>query len=383
MRILVAIDSFKGSVDASEAAEALSIGLKRALPDSTIELVPMADGGEGTVRSLVDATGGRIITKEVCGPLGEPVEAFYGILGDGDTAVIEMAAASGLPLIRRDQRNPRLTTSYGTGELIRSALDEGCRRFIIGIGGSATNDGGAGMVQALGAQLLDKEGQQIGPGGASLFALERIDVSQLDPRIKESRFLVASDVDNPLLGDKGATAVYGPQKGATPEMIKELDQALAHYAKIIKRDLGTDVANIPGSGAAGGLGAGAIAFFGATLRPGVELVVEAVGLEEKVKEADFVVTGEGAVDAQTVHGKTPIGVARVAKMHGKPVIAVAGNLGKGAEAVYDHGVDALLSIAPGPISLEEAMDRAVEFLEKTGERLGRLIRIGCSVNGQL
>ncbi len=379
MRIVVAPDSFKGSASASEVADALARGLSRALPNGEFIKVPMADGGEGTVHALVAATNGRLAEEEVCGPLGRKVRAFYGITGDGTTAVIEMAAASGLTLVRREERDPRRATSFGTGELIRAALDQGCRRFIIGIGGSATNDGGAGLIQALGGRLLDKEGKELPLGGAYLAHLERIDLTALDPRLKESRFLIACDVDNPLLGERGASAVYGPQKGATPQMVKELDRALARYAEVIKRDLDKDVANVPGSGAAGGLGAGLMAFLDATLHRGVDLVIEAVGLADKVKSADLVITGEGSVDGQTVYGKTPVGVARVAKSFNKPVVAVAGTIGAGAEAVYGHGVDVVVGILEGPTSLDTAMARAVYYLETTGERLGRLLKVGAGL----
>ena len=383
MRIVVAPDSFKGSASASEVADALARGLSRALTNSEFIKVPMADGGEGTVHSLVAATNGRVVEEEVCGPLGRKVRAFYGITGDGQTAVIEMAAASGLTLVRREERDPRRATSFGTGQLIRAALDQGCRRFIIGIGGSATNDGGAGLIQAIGGRMLDKEGKDLLLGGAYLAQLDRIDLVDLDPRLKESRFLIACDVDNPLLGERGASAVYGPQKGATPQMVRELDGALARYAQVIKRDLDKDVADVPGSGAAGGLGAGLMAFLNATLHSGVDLVIEAVGLADKVKSADLVITGEGAVDGQTVYGKTPIGVARTAKNFDKPVVVVAGTIGIGAEAVYDHGVDVVMGILEGPASLETAMARAIYYLEAAGERLGRLLKVGAGLRCRL
>ena len=383
MRIVVAPDSFKGSASAVEAADALARGLSRALPNGEFINAPLADGGEGTVHALVAATNGRLVEEEVCGPLGKEVRAFYGITGDGTTAVIEMAAASGLTLVRREERDPRRATSFGTGQLIRAALDQGCRRFIIGIGGSATNDGGAGLIQALGGRLLDEDGKDLLLGGAYLAHLERIDLANLDPRLKESRFLIACDVDNPLLGERGASAVYGPQKGATPQMVKELDRALARYAQVIKRDLNKDVADVPGSGAAGGLGAGLMAFLDATLHRGVDLVIEAVGLADKMRYADLVVTGEGSVDGQTIYGKTPVGVARVAKQYNKPVVAVAGTIGSGAEAVYDYGVDVVMGILEGPTSLDTAMARAVYFLEMTGERLGRLLKVGAGLGCRL
>ncbi len=327
MRIIIAPDSFKGSLTAAEVAASIERGVKRVLPQAETIPVPLADGGEGTVDALVSATGGRLVTKEVTGPLGERVKASYGLLGDGETAVIEMAAASGLPLVPLEKRNPMLTTTYGTGELILAALDEGCRRIIIGIGGSATNDGGAGMAQALGVKLLDEEGLDIPYGAAGLARLDRIDISSLDRRLAQVEVLVACDVDNPLTGPRGAARVYGPQKGADPQMVEELDQILERFAAIILRDLGKDVKDIPGAGAAGGLGAGLMAFLNGRLAPGVELVLAAVKLEERIqKGADLVITGEGAINEQTVYGKTPIGVAKLAKRYHLPVIAIAGSI---------------------------------------------------------
>ncbi|MGB3958921.1 MAG: glycerate kinase, partial [bacterium] len=284
MRIIIAPDSFKGSLTAAEVAASIERGVKRVLPQAETIPVPLADGGEGTVDALVSATGGRLVTKEVTGPLGERVKASYGLLGDGETAVIEMAAASGLPLVPLEKRNPMLTTTYGTGELILAALDEGCRRIIIGIGGSATNDGGAGMAQALGVKLLDEEGLDIPYGAAGLARLDRIDISSLDRRLAQVEVLVACDVDNPLTGPRGAARVYGPQKGADPQMVEELDQILGRFAAIILRDLGKDVKDIPGAGAAGGLGAGLMAFLNGRLAPGVELVLAAVKLEERIQK---------------------------------------------------------------------------------------------------
>lgn len=379
MRIVVAPDSFKGSLTALQVAEAVEEGIRRVVPDAEIIKVPMADGGEGTVQSLVDATGGRIVRRKVTGPLGEEVEAQFGILGDGVTAAIEMASASGLPLVPPDKRNPMVTTTYGTGELISAALDMGCRRFIIGIGGSATNDGGAGMAQALGVKLLDGEGRQIPFGGGGLLKLERIDMSGLDPRIRGSKVVVACDVDNPLTGPRGAARVYSPQKGATPEMVELLDRALERFAEVIKRDLGKDVRDVPGAGAAGGLGAGLMAFLDAELRSGVDIVIEAVGLEGKMRGADLVVTGEGEIDSQTVFGKTPIGVAKLAKKFGIPVVAIAGGISDDASVVYRHGIDAMMSIVPGPISLDEAISRGAELVADASERLMRLIALGISI----
>lgn len=376
MKIVIAPDSYKGSMTAAEVAEAMARGAKRVWPDASLELVPMADGGEGTVQALVDATGGRLITASVSGPLGGPVEATFGMMGDGETAVIEMAQASGLPLLTPAQRNPLITSTYGTGELIRHALEAGARRLIIGIGGSATNDGGAGMAQALGARLLDGSGQELGPGGAELARLAQIDVSGLDPRLQGFTITVACDVDNPLTGPRGAAAVFGPQKGATPAMVAELDAALGRWAEVIRQDLGRDVEQVEGAGAAGGLGAGLMAFLGATLRRGVEIVVDAVNLGDRLAGADLCLTGEGGTDFQTVRGKTPMGVARAAKGHGVPVICISGGLGREYQEVYGVGIDAAVSIVPGPIDLSEAIERGAELVEDGTERALRLVAVG-------
>ena len=376
MKILVAPDSFKGSLTALEVATAIEEGIKRVFPQAEVRKVPMADGGEGTVQSLIDATGGEIVRKKVTGPLGEKVMAFYGILGDKRTAVVEMAAASGLPLVPHDLRDPSKTTTYGTGELIKDALEKGCRKFIVGIGGSATTDGGAGMAQALGARLLDKEGRGIGFGGAELRRLDRIDVSNLNAEIRESTVTVASDVDNPLCGERGAARVYSPQKGATPEMVEELERALEHFAKILKHDLGRDVRDVPGAGAAGGLGAGLIAFLGAELRPGVDIVMETVQLEKKLTDVDLVITGEGKMDEQTIYGKTPFGVAKLAKKHKKPIIGICGTLGEGAEVLYQRGFDAILSNLKVPMSLEEAIKESRQLTVEAAERAMRILKIG-------
>ena len=376
MKIVIAPDSYKESLSALEVAQAVEAGFRQVFPDADYVLVPVADGGEGTVDAMVAATGGRKETVTVSGPLGEPVEAFYGLTGDGDTAVIEMAAASGLALVPPDRRNPLLTNSRGTGELIRAALDAGARRFILGIGGSATNDGGAGMVQALGARLLDLEGRELDGSGGDLARLERIDVSALDPRLAECRIEVACDVDNPLTGARGASAVFGPQKGATPEMVQVLDANLARLARIVGRDLGVAVDTVPGAGAAGGMGAAMLAFFGATLKPGIEIVTAAVDLDDHVRDADLVITGEGRIDFQTVHGKTPIGVARVAKRHGKPVIGIAGSLGAEVGVVHAHGIDAVFSVLGKPCTLDEALRDAAANVELTARNVAAVLRIG-------
>jgi glycerate kinase len=374
VNILLAPDSFKGSLSALEVAESLERGLRRANSKFKIKKLPMADGGEGTVRSLVDATGGKIITKRVTGPLGDEVEAFFGILGNGETAVIEMAAASGLPLVSEEERDPTKTTTYGTGELIKAALEEGCQKLIIGIGGSATTDSGIGMAQALGVNFLDENGQEVGFGGKELKSIQNIDLSQLDSSIKGAQIQVACDVDNPLYGKNGAAYVYGPQKGATSKMVEELDDGLRHIAQVIKKTLGLDVNNMPGAGAAGGLGAGLTAFLGAELKPGIDIVIEASKIEEIIQDIDLVITGEGMIDSQTIFGKTPIGVARVAKKYSLPVIGVAGSLGSGADEVYEHGIDALFSVVDKPMSLEDAIDRASILLESLGENIGRVLK---------
>lgn len=380
MKIVIAPDSFKGSLTAKEAADAIEKGIRRILPDARIAKVPIADGGEGTVQALVDATGGQIVTVEVTGPIGERVRADFGIVGEGEvapkTAVIEMAAASGLPLVPKGKRNPMRTTTYGTGELIRAALDRGCRKLVIGLGGSATVDGGAGMAQALGARLLDARGQEIPRGGGGLEHLARIDVSALDPRIAETTTIVACDVDNPLVGPRGGPEVFGPQKGATPEMVRRLDTFLERYAEIVRRDLGADVRDVPGAGAAGGLGAGCIAFLGAVLRPGIDIVLEVTTLEKYLVDADIVITGEGRIDAQTVYGKAPVGVAKLAKKYGIPVIAFAGSIGAGSKDVYGAGIDAVMSITSSPMTLETAVDNARELLADCVERAFRVIRLG-------
>ncbi|MBY0001392.1 glycerate kinase [Priestia aryabhattai] len=376
MKIVIAPDSFKESLTALRVCEAVEKGIKTHFPNAGISKVPMADGGEGTVQSLVDATGGEIIQTRVTGPLGKEVEAFYGILGDRKTAVIEMAAASGLHHVPVDKRNPLITTTRGTGELILKALDHKVKHIIIGIGGSATNDGGAGMAKALGAKLLDANGAEIKEGGGSLDQLTAIDLTNLDSRLAKVKVEVACDVDNPLTGETGASAVFGPQKGATPDMVRQLDRNLAHYAAVIKKEMDIHIQNVPGAGAAGGLGGGLLAFLSAELKPGVDIVIEATQLESYIKDADLVITGEGRIDGQTIYGKTPIGVAKTAKKHGVPVIAIAGSIGEGSEAVYEHGISALFSVVPGAVTLSEALEKANENIEKTAKNVASVIRLG-------
>jgi glycerate kinase len=355
-------------------------GARTVWEQAEVVTVPMADGGEGTVEALVAGTGGRFVTRRVTGPLGRPVEARFGLLGDGETAVIEMAAASGLLLVPPAERDPRYTTTYGTGELIKAALDLGVRRIVCGIGGSATNDGGAGMVQALGGRLLRADGTEIGFGGAALLELDRIDLSGLDARLADVELLVACDVDNPLCGPRGAAAVYGPQKGATPEMVALLDQALGHLADVMARDLGREVRDLPGAGAAGGLGAGFMGFLGARLRPGVEVVTEAVRLDTLLEGAALVITGEGRTDGQTLAGKVPLGVARVAARQGVPVIVISGAVTPDADRLLDYHIAALLSICDGPMTLDEAMTRAAALLERATARALRLVRVGIDLS---
>jgi len=365
MKIVVAPDSFKGSLTAVEVSDAIEQGIREIFPEAEIKKIPMADGGDGTVQCLVNATGGKILREKVTGPLGDEVLASYGILGDKKTAVIEMAEASGLTLVPENKRNPLITTTYGTGQLIKSALGQGCRKMIIGIGGSATNDGGAGMVQALGGKLLDKGGEEIGFGGGELKKVFRINTKYLDKRLSETKVLIASDVSNPLCGPKGASRVYGPQKGATPEMIKKLDESLAYFAEIIKRDLNKDIKNIPGAGAAGGLGAGLIAFLDAELRPGIEIIIEIVKLERAIQDADLVITGEGKIDSQTIYGKAPIGVAKIAKKYNIPVIAVAAIIGDDADIVHQYGIDTLLKISEPPMNLNESKVKKYRLIKRT------------------
>ena len=378
MKIVIAPDSYKGSIYASDAARAMADGVRRVLPDAEVVLVPVADGGDGTLETLVETSGGRIITSDVTGPLGETVSAEWGAMGDGVTAVAEMARTSGLALVRLEDRDPLNATTYGLGEVILEALEAGYRRFILGIGGSATNDAGAGMAQALGVRLLDADGAELPPGGAALARLDRIDASGLDPRAAEAEFDVACDVNNPLTGPEGASAVYGPQKGATPDIVEQLDAALANFAQVVMRDLGADVNDVPGSGAAGGLGGGIMAFLGGRLRPGVDIVLDTVDLASRLDGADLIITGEGCMDFQTVYNKAPIGVARLAGERGIPVIGVSGSLGDGFTDVHEHGIAAAVAITHAPMTLDEATDRVAELIASATEQAVRLIGVGAA-----
>ncbi len=372
MKIVIAPDSFKNCLPSQKVCQAIGEGLRAAIPTAQIESVPMADGGEGTVDALVAATGGRRVPIQVTGPLGTPVDAFYGILGDGVTAVVEMASAAGLHLVPPEKRDPTKTTTYGVGELIRSALQQGCRRIIVGVGGSATNDGGAGMAQALGVRLLDTSGNDLPFGGACLLRLASIDLSGRDPLVSQATFIVACDVVNPLTGPTGASVVYGPQKGATPDQVRLLDRALRHYARVIREQTGKEVETVPGAGAAGGLAAGLLAFCDARLQKGVELVMDVVELGRRIQECDLVITGEGKLDEQTVFGKVPFGVAQVAKKFGKPVIAIAGQVTVPAQTTSEWGFTACFSILRRIVSEEEAIRESYFLLKETAQQVGSL-----------
>jgi glycerate kinase len=378
MKVIIAPDSFKGSSTSIEVANNIEKGIRKVFPDAEVIKIPIADGGEGTVEALVLGAGGTFKDVDVKGPLGETLKARYGILDNG-SAVIEMATASGLPLVPENLRNPLVTTTYGTGELIKAALNEGCKKIVIGIGGSATNDGGVGMAQALGVSFKDSKGCELGFGGGQLDKLETIDISGIDPRLKDTEIIVACDVSNPLCGERGASAVYGPQKGATPEMVKQLDSNLHHYAEKIKAQLGMDIADIPGSGAAGGLGAGLIVFCGASLKSGIETVLDEVEIDKHLPTADLVITGEGKIDSQSIYGKVPVGVGQRVKKYNKPVLAIVGGIGQGAQAVYEYGVDGIMSTVNNAMPLSEAMGRSAELLEDAAERVMRIIKIGMDI----
>ena len=374
MKVVIAPDSYKGCLSALEVAKAMERGVLSVFPSAEVRKIPIADGGEGTVAALVTATNGQLRQAEVTDPLGNKISAHWGVLGDGRTAVIEMAAASGLPLVPKEKRDPRVTTTYGTGELIKAALAEGLAKIIIGIGGSATNDGGTGMARALGVRFLDAAGQEVAAGGGSLAEICQIDTTGLDHRLKNTEIVVACDVDNPLCGTRGASAVFGPQKGATPEMVQQLDAGLAKYASCARQATGRDVAEKAGAGAAGGLGAGLMFFTPAQLKPGVEIVLDAVGFSDIVRDADFVITGEGRTDFQTAFGKAPVGVAKVAKTHGAPVFCISGGLGDGADDVLAQGIDAVMSICDRPLSLEECMAAGAQLIEPAAARLCRIVK---------
>lgn len=374
MKIIIAPDKFKGSLTAAEAANAISRGIRGILPKAELKLIPLSDGGEGLIETLAGAGEGTILSTIVSNPLGQKVEARWALINSEQSAVIEMAVASGLSLVPPESQNPGITSTYGTGELIMAALDHGCSEIIIGIGGSATNDGGAGMACALGAKFIDKDGRPLDPGGLELLKLDRVDITNLDPRIKAVSCKVACDVDNPLTGQHGASYVYGPQKGANPDMVKELDRSLAHYASILKKYLGTDVEQIPGAGAAGGLGAGLIVFMGAELRSGIDLVLDTIKIDQELDRADLIITGEGRFDRQSLRGKVPMGIAKRAIKHNIPVIVLAGSVEVDNDELSQAGITAALSITDGSMKLEEAISRGSELLEKKAASLTKVYK---------
>lgn len=375
MKIVVAPDSFKGSSSSIEVCRALSSGLRRILPSAGIVGIPVADGGEGTVDAVITAAGGEKISTTVTGPAGNPVKASFGVLPN-DRAVIEMAAASGLTLVPPGKRNPLVTTTFGTGELIKAALDSGSREILIGIGGSATNDAGIGMAQALGVSFRDEAGREAGFGGGELAKIERIDLSGADPRLRECRITIACDVTNPLYGPDGAACVYAKQKGATPGMIRILDDGLRHFASVLHSALQRDISAIPGTGAAGGLGAGLVAFCGGVLSSGIDAVLDLVRFDSYLAGTDLVITGEGRLDGQSLFGKVPVGVARRAKRHGIPVVAIVGDIGPNFENVYSAGISAVVSTVNRAMPLREAIRESLPLLEETAERVARLLSIG-------
>ncbi|MFZ7135744.1 glycerate kinase [Avibacterium avium] len=375
MKILIAPDSFKESLTALEVAEAIETGFRKIFPHAQYCKIPMADGGEGTVQSLVDATQGKLIQCTVTAPLGNKIDAFWGLSGDGETAFIEMAAASGLHLVPMEVRNPLKTTSFGTGELILNALNYGVKKIILGIGGSATNDAGVGMLQALGACFLNAENQSLGYGGEQLIHTAHIDLSQLDSRLAQVQIEVACDVNNPLCGETGASAVFGPQKGATVQMVQQLDAALAHFAEKVRQQLGINIANQAGAGAAGGMGGGLLLLPKVRLKKGVNIVLETLNFSAQVQDADLVITGEGRMDGQSAYGKTPIGVAKTAKQFDKPVIAIVGCLREDYEVVYEQGIDAVFPIIRQLDSLENTLRSGKENLISTAQNIARFYQL--------
>lgn len=380
MRVVIAPDSFKGSLLSDSVSNAIEEGIRRVSESISIYKVPMADGGEGTVKAIISAVGGDIVYEQVTGPIGEKVNAFYGILYDGMTAVIEMAAASGLPLVPEDKRNPLLTTTYGTGELMRRSIEKGCSRLIIGIGGSATNDGGVGMLQALGAVFLDSDGVEIGTRGWQLERIESIDMSGFIKLPDNFEIIVACDVKNSLCGPEGASYVFGPQKGATPEILAYLDRGLSHFADKVKLYTNKDIKDKPGSGAAGGLGFALEAFLNAELRPGIEIIKEFTALEEKIMNSDLIITGEGKTDLQTLFGKLPVGVAGIARKYKKTVVCLSGGLGEDTSMLYEEGITSVFSIVKSPMTLEEAMRDSYKLISEASENIIRLFIAAKNIN---
>ena len=378
LRIVIAPQAFKQSISARSAAIAIQHGVLRAIPDAKTVLIPVADGGDGTLAALIDTTGGSYFTETVVGPLGDSISAQWGVMGDGETAVIEMALASGLALIQDHRRDPRAATTYGTGQLMRAALDAGYTRIIVGLGGSATNDGGTGMASALGARFLDTSGDILPPGGAALTNLHTIDASNVHSGLSNATIIGATDVTNPLCGGTGASAIFGPQKGATPEMVQELDGCLANLARVIWFELAIDVLDTPGSGAAGGLGAGLMAFANCELRSGIDMVCDALDFDRHAESADLVITGEGRADRSTAFDKAPVGIARRSRAFGVPTLLLAGSLGEGYDALYQHGINAIIPIAEEPATLETSLQNGAELLERAAERALRLYNLGRS-----
>lgn len=376
MKIIIAPDSFKESMSAALAVDAVKKGFQTVFPDAEYVNLPIADGGEGTVDALIAAIGGKRITRKVQGPLNQWVSATYGLLDQGQTAVIEMAEASGLMLVAAKDRNPMLTSSYGTGELIKDALARGAKQIILGIGGSATVDGGVGMLQALGCIFYDAQQQVLGQGGQVLERITAIDLSGLDPRLKACQIDVACDVDNPLVGERGAAAVFGPQKGATAEMVLLLEKGLNQFAEVIQQTTGKDYRHLAGGGAAGGISVAAAAFMGAKLKSGIDIVIDAVNLEKELIDADLVIVGEGSMDGQTSGGKAPLGIAKVAAKHHVPVIALSGVLGKGVEALHEEGIDAFFSILPRLCPLEEALSEGATNLQQAAYNVAKVLQLG-------
>lgn len=384
MNVLIALDSFKGSLSSIEANRAVKDGIWDVDKEVNIITVPLADGGEGTVEALVKGTNGDFVKTNVTGPLGNRVEATYGILYDGRTAVIEVAAACGLPLITEDERNPLKSTTFGVGEIILDALETGCQEFLIGLGGSATNDAGVGMLQALGFSFLNREGKEIGVGGGELQHLYKIDDSNVHQLLKNCTFRIACDVNNPLYGPNGASSIYAPQKGATPKMVEQLDNSLKNFADVVLLEKGIDLQSIPGSGAAGGLGAAFAAFLDGSIQPGVQLVLEMIGMEEKMAKVNFVITGEGRLDGQTSMGKAPLGVAELARKYHIPTVALAGGINKEAEKLNALGITAFFSVVTGPMSLAEAMDSktAYQNIRITSKQIFHLMQAGRTGEGR-
>ncbi len=379
MKIVIAPDSFKGSNSSIMVAGYIERGVRKVFPSAVIEKIAVADGGEGTVEAVLEDTGGSVVGVSAAGPLGDRVEAEYGLL-DNSTAVMEMASASGLTLVPEDKRDPERSSTYGTGELIKDALEKGCKKIIIGIGGSGTNDGGSGMAEALGVVFLDEDGEKFSPSGGDLGRLARIDISGKDKRLADTEIIIACDVSNPLCGKEGASFVYGPQKGADEDAVKRLDNNLGHLAEVVKRDLGLDLADIPGAGAAGGLGYGLIAFAGARAESGIRTILDAVNFDQHLAGADLVISGEGRIDGQSIYGKVPVGIAERAAEHNIPVLVIVGDIGKGASEVYKYGIDGIMSSVNRAMPLSEAMKNSSSLLEDAAERVMRIIRIGMKIS---